>query len=96
VPKTFGTIGFILESILLTPPPSPPSCLPACMFLIVSSTKTVYKDLNPTFDEFFEVGNLPSGTSVLVEVRMLCSSVPGCKFLSLLSFTMLGYNQPAT
>jgi hypothetical protein len=34
-----------------------------------SSTKTVYKDLNPTFDEFFEVGNLPAGTSVLVEVR---------------------------
>ncbi|WIA14980.1 hypothetical protein OEZ85_001688 [Tetradesmus obliquus] len=32
------------------------------------TTKTVYKDLNPTFDEFFEVGNLPGGTSVLVEV----------------------------
>ncbi|KAF6264384.1 hypothetical protein COO60DRAFT_1698406 [Scenedesmus sp. NREL 46B-D3] len=32
------------------------------------TTKTVYKDLNPTFDEFFEIGNLPAGTSVLVEV----------------------------
>jgi hypothetical protein len=44
----------------------------ACPAAVLCSTKTVYKDLNPTFDEFFEVGNLPGGTSVLVEVRIWC------------------------
>ncbi len=32
-------------------------------------TRTVFKDRNPQFDEFFEMGNLQSGTVLAAEVR---------------------------
>lgn len=41
----------------------------ACVRLLRGCrTKTVYRDLNPTFDEFFELANLPTNTSVIFEV----------------------------
>lgn len=31
-------------------------------------TRTVQKSLNPVFDEFFELSNLPAGATLMVEV----------------------------
>lgn len=38
------------------------------LLLLAVRTKTVQKSLNPVFDEFFELCNLPAGSTLVIEV----------------------------